>query len=634
MASDRRIANRLVKRYEQGTGSVRTAAFGDDGDVVPNTPSGAGAAKDQLGGGGQNQFSSPGAGMRQIPKGHVYDPRALKPMAKMLWACSVSLGHALTAYREFTRFKSSAISPDGMVGGRGYVMTVKDVRTRLQEACEALSAVSDTIHDEINAPHWGPQLDGMGDSEKVDFDQYVDEAESILNDPEAYGQEESEEVEEGKSKSKSKGKAQDAEESEDEEDDSSWDDEADEAAEDTEEQQPEADGVKLSPIEEESDEESDEDSDVDEDPEEVDDDDRHTQTETGGKDRFDEGGDEEEPSWADDSEEEEPTDESAEEPADDETPDESDEESEDPVGEESTEEGEIPPADDIDDDDLFGDMVDAPAEPKAKPKKKPKPKDEDEDEDEEDEDEDEDDSSSELPNGGDPEVVAYGDENGNKKRKKSSLRYARSSVPGTGGSVPRVDTYDRGSPRGPYDSFNEDEPVPSNDWTRQINDNAYQSEWKTDFSREGESAMPSGDLVPRDAKDFGLGWGTSGKGLDHRGEPGSSAKLPADPGRSTRPDESDAMPFRQDIEKTIFANSFLPNDDEDPVARSDYYRGPKGNLANSELPNDGSVHQELDKDLMNTGYRDERLDNPYVSRNDQIERTDSIYLDSYWNRDK
>jgi len=603
MASDRRIASRLLKRYEQGTGSIRTAAFGDDGDVVPNTSSGAGASKDQLGGGGQNQFSTPGgSSMRQIPKGHVYDPRALKPMAKMLWACSVSLGHALTAYREFTRFKSSAISPDGMVGGRGYVMTVKDVRTRLQEACEALSAVSDTIHDEINAPHWGPRLDDMGDAEKVDFDQYVDEAESILEDPEAYGQEESEEVEEGKSKSK--GKNEDAEESE-EEDEPGWDDEAEEAADDTEEQQPEADGVKLSPIEEESEEES-------EDGEEEElDDDRHSQAETGGKDRFDEGDDEEEPSWEDDSEE--------------------DDSEEDADGEEA--EGTIPPADDIDDDDLFADLADIPTNPTDSEEESDDDSEEEDDEDEE-EDDDDDDSSSELPDGGDPEVVARGDENGDKKRKKSSLRYARSSMPGQGGSVPRVDTYDRGSSRGPYDSFNEDEPVPSNDWTRQIHDNAYKSEWKTDFSREGESAMPSGDLVPRDAKDFGLGWGTSGKGLDHRGEPGSSAKLPADSGRSKKPLESDAMPFRQDIEKTVFANSFLPNDNEVPVSRSDYYRGPKGNLAQSELPNDGSVHLKLDKDLMNTGYRDERIDNPYVSRNDQIERTDSIYLDSYWNRDK
>jgi hypothetical protein len=616
MASDRRIASRLLKRYKQEAGSVRTAAFGDDGDVVPNTPSGAGAAKDQLGGGGQNQFSSPGgAGMRQIPKGHVYDPRALKPMAKMLWACSVSLGHALTAYREFTRFKSSAISPDGMVGGRGYVMTVKDVRTRLQEACEALSAVSDTIHDEINAPHWGPQLDDMGDAEKVDFDQYVDEAESILEDPEAYGQEESEEVEDGKSRSKGKNDADESEEEEEEEeeeDEPGWDDEAEEAADDTEEQ-PEADGVKLSPIEEGSDEESDDDSEGEE--EELDDD-RHSQAETGGKDRFDESGDEEEPSWEDDPEEEESDD----------APEGEEEESED------VPEGEIPPADDIDDDDLFADLADIPATPTDSEESDDDSEDEEDEEDEDDDDEE--DSSSELPDGGDSEVVARGDENGDKKRKKSSLRYARSSVPGQGGSVPRVDTYDRGSPRGPYDSFNEDEPVPSNDWTRQIHDNAYQSEWKTDFSREGESAMPSGDLVPRDAKDFGLGWGTSGKGLDHRGEPGSAAKLPADPGRSTKPLESDAMPFRQDIEKTVFANSFLPNDNEGPVSRSDYYRGPKGNLAQSELPNDGSVHRKLDKDLMNTGYRDERIDNPYVSRNDQIERTDSIYLDSYWNRDK
>ena len=88
---------------------------------------------------------------RNIPANHQFDPKALKPMSKALWAASVFLGHALTAYRHFTRLKSTSVSPDGMLGGRGFVMNVRDVRAKLNEAVEALSAISDTLHDEIRS---------------------------------------------------------------------------------------------------------------------------------------------------------------------------------------------------------------------------------------------------------------------------------------------------------------------------------------------------------------------------------------------------------------------------------------------------------------------------------------------------
>ncbi len=129
--------------------------------------------------------SEEGAGNgRAIPKGHSYNPTALKPLAKMLWAMSVSLGHALTAYRQFTRLKSSAISPDGKLGGRGYVMDVRQIRQQLYAACEALSTISDTIHDEITGPHWKPKLAQLAKGEAEDVRRYVDEAEEALEDAE------------------------------------------------------------------------------------------------------------------------------------------------------------------------------------------------------------------------------------------------------------------------------------------------------------------------------------------------------------------------------------------------------------------------------------------------------------------
>jgi hypothetical protein len=133
---------------------------------------------------------------RAIPKGYAYDSKALKPLAKMLWAMSVALGHALTAHRQFTKVKSSTISPDGLIGGRGYVMSVKDVRKALYDACEWLSTVSDTIHDELNAPHWKPKLAELEKNDIESVERLVGDAERILDNPEEEAEEDIEKAEE------------------------------------------------------------------------------------------------------------------------------------------------------------------------------------------------------------------------------------------------------------------------------------------------------------------------------------------------------------------------------------------------------------------------------------------------------
>ena len=132
---------------------------------------------------------------RKIPKNHNYDPKALKHMARMLWAMSVSLGHALTAYRQFTKLKSVTVSPDGLLGGHGYVMSVKDIRQKLYEACEDLSAISDTIHDEINGPHWQPKLSQLDDSDAQDIERFMQESQKFLENPEEEAEEDMEAVE-------------------------------------------------------------------------------------------------------------------------------------------------------------------------------------------------------------------------------------------------------------------------------------------------------------------------------------------------------------------------------------------------------------------------------------------------------
>lgn len=132
---------------------------------------------------------------RDIPSNHPFEPKALKPMSKALYACSVALGNALTAYREFSRVKSATVSPDGLLGGRGYVMGVRDMRQKMWDACEALSAIADTLHDEINAPHWKPKLALLDDNDQEDVARFVEESEDVLENPEEEAEEKIEEIE-------------------------------------------------------------------------------------------------------------------------------------------------------------------------------------------------------------------------------------------------------------------------------------------------------------------------------------------------------------------------------------------------------------------------------------------------------
>jgi hypothetical protein len=126
---------------------------------------------------------------RSIPAGHEYDPKALKPMSRALWATSVALGHALTAYRQVSRLKSVQVSPDGMLGGQGYTMKMDEMRRKLHESCEYLSAISDTLYDEIQAPHWKPQMAKLDESSYHDVETLIEESGAVLDAPEEAAEE-------------------------------------------------------------------------------------------------------------------------------------------------------------------------------------------------------------------------------------------------------------------------------------------------------------------------------------------------------------------------------------------------------------------------------------------------------------
>lgn len=121
---------------------------------------------------------------RRFVDQHDYSPKDLKSLTRVLWQVSIALGHLTTATNSFARMKSVRISPDGRLGGSGYDRSVKEMRKDMYTAVEALSGLVDTLHDEVTAPHWHPELLPPADAKEVD--EMVEEVERIQENPEGY----------------------------------------------------------------------------------------------------------------------------------------------------------------------------------------------------------------------------------------------------------------------------------------------------------------------------------------------------------------------------------------------------------------------------------------------------------------
>jgi hypothetical protein len=128
-------------------------------------------------------------GARTILPGFSFDADQMKPLSKSLRSALMAMGHALRAHEAFVKLKSSSVSPDGSLGGRGYVLKISDMRRMLMNTIEALSAFTDTMYDEINAPHW--HLDQTSDvRDRQEVKEILQESEAIRQDPEGWAQQE------------------------------------------------------------------------------------------------------------------------------------------------------------------------------------------------------------------------------------------------------------------------------------------------------------------------------------------------------------------------------------------------------------------------------------------------------------
>lgn len=146
--------------------------------------------KDRSGDKAEWGWGAPGPAERDIDEQFVFNAKHLKPIALTLRSSLMALGHVASAYTRFTKIKSSNVSPDGNLGGKGYIQKIADMRRQLVNCVEALSSLTDTIYDELHAPHWNPAEDTMTPRDREEVKEIVQEAEEIKDDPEGWAQEE------------------------------------------------------------------------------------------------------------------------------------------------------------------------------------------------------------------------------------------------------------------------------------------------------------------------------------------------------------------------------------------------------------------------------------------------------------
>lgn len=152
--------------------------------------------KDKSNDANQWAWNDSGPQERKITPDFAFDPRNTKPLAKVLRSTNAALGHAMSAYAIFTKIKSADVSPDGSLGGKGYIAKIAEMRRAYMNVVEALSALSDTLYDEIRAPHWAAVSRQEDPEERAEVEQIVGDAIEIKQDPEGWAEDQEEEMDE------------------------------------------------------------------------------------------------------------------------------------------------------------------------------------------------------------------------------------------------------------------------------------------------------------------------------------------------------------------------------------------------------------------------------------------------------
>lgn len=94
---------------------------------------------------------------REHLEGYQFNEKGLKAVAETYNHLAKAFASMIQASNTFNKIKSSQISPDGRLGGTGFVQPIHNIRTSFSNSVNTISELIDTFYDEINSPYWKKQ---------------------------------------------------------------------------------------------------------------------------------------------------------------------------------------------------------------------------------------------------------------------------------------------------------------------------------------------------------------------------------------------------------------------------------------------------------------------------------------------
>ena len=96
---------------------------------------------------------------REIPEDFKYNAKKLKHLKHILHNVTIALGTLTSSLNEFSKLKGPEVSPDGLLGGVGYILPLRDIKETINSNIRGLSDVADCLADELTNPRWNVQED-------------------------------------------------------------------------------------------------------------------------------------------------------------------------------------------------------------------------------------------------------------------------------------------------------------------------------------------------------------------------------------------------------------------------------------------------------------------------------------------
>jgi len=133
--------------------------------------------------------SGGGGVRREIPEDFKYNPKKLKHLKHILHNVTVALGTLTSCLSEMSKVKGPDVSPDGLLGGRGFIMPLKEMKETIYNTVHSLGNVADSIADELENPKWNIKDKEVDEliKEKEEVEEKVEKVQEDMGTEEDFG---------------------------------------------------------------------------------------------------------------------------------------------------------------------------------------------------------------------------------------------------------------------------------------------------------------------------------------------------------------------------------------------------------------------------------------------------------------